>query len=61
MERFHIAQTTFFLKDRIFSNLDGPSEQFVTHEKLSCEVGLISRRSNWLVAYSCFQRIFSLK
>ena len=34
MDRFHIAQTTFFL-DFFFSHLVGPSEQFGTHEKLS--------------------------
>ena len=37
MERFHIAQTTFFLGTIFFSHLVGPSEQFGTHEKFSCE------------------------
>ena len=32
--RFHIAQMSFFLRT-FFSDLEVPSEQFGTHEKLS--------------------------
>ena len=39
IERFHIAHTIFFLGAILFSYLVGPSEQFGTHEKLSCEGG----------------------
>ena len=39
------SSNRFFLGDKLFLHLLGPSEQFGTHEKLSweCNVGLISR------------------
>ena len=37
MERFHIAQTTFFLVINFVSHLIDPSEQFGTHENFFCE------------------------
>ena len=59
-----VAQTGFFLGNKTFSHLVGPSERFYTHEKLpcvGCKVYLISRRPKifiyWTLNFHVRERI----